>query len=216
MKVDGDYYRDGYAHLQGILPTRIAAELLSMVRKDLEHAAAPKDLVRKLPTLTRPALEFYGPEYKPILGFLWGMTPMMSSLTGKDLLPTFCYFRVYRQGDLLNVHSDRPACEHSLSMTLAYSDGIPWALEFASKRVEAQGSIDPNFGDGKPDAAISMKAGDAVLYQGFNYRHGRTTPNPNRWSAHVFMHWIDSEGPFKAQAFDSEPAAAVPDFGYST
>src|SRR5262245_23951918 len=115
MKVAGDYYRDGYAHLQGLLPTRIADELLAMTRKDIEHAAAPKDMIRALPTLARPALEIYGPAYKPMLTFLWAMTPMMSALTRKELLPTFCYFRVYRQGDVCRVHSDRPACEHSLS-----------------------------------------------------------------------------------------------------
>ena len=212
MKVLGDYYRDGYAHLQGILPKRIAAELLTMTRRDLDHAGAPKDLVRSLPTLARPALEIYGPQYKPMLSFLWGMTPIMSALTRRELLPTFCYFRVYRQGDICRVHSDRPACEHSLSVTLAYSDDIPWALEFASERTYGQGSIDDAFGKGKPDGAVAMQAGDAVLYQGFHYRHGRTTPNPNRWSAHIFMHWIDSEGEFRNQAFDSEPEVALPDF----
>ena len=216
MKVHGDYYRDGYAHLEGLLAPRIATELLAITRKDIDHIGAPKDLVRKLPTLAQPALEIYGPQYKPMLSFLWGMTPMMSALTQRELLPTFCYFRVYRKGDICRVHSDRPACEHSLSMTLAYSDGVPWALEFASERVNAQGPIEPSFARGAPDAGVMMAPGDAVLYQGFNYRHGRTTPNPNRWSAHIFMHWVDGEGQFKHQAFDSEPAATRPDFGYAT
>lgn len=212
MKVQGDYYRDGYAHLQGFLQPRIAAELLSMTRKDLDHAGAPKDLFRSFPTLARPALEIYGPQYKPMLSFLWGMTPMMSALTQRELLPTFCYFRIYRQGDVCRVHSDRPACEHSLSMTLAYSDGIPWALEFAAERTYAQGPIESSFANGGPDGAVEMQPGDAVLYQGVNYRHGRTTPNPNRWSAHIFMHWVDGEGQYKHQGFDSEPASPMPDF----
>jgi hypothetical protein len=47
-----------------------------------------------------------------------------------------------------------------------------------------------------------MEVGDAVLYQGVHHRHGRMTPNPNGWSAHLFMHWVDQDGPYRDQAFD--------------
>ena len=40
-----------------------------------------------------------------------------------------------------------------------------------------------------------MEVGDAVLYQGVNYAHGRITPNPNAWSAHLFLHFVDRNGP---------------------
>jgi hypothetical protein len=36
-----------------------------------------------------------------------------------------------------------------------------------------------------------MNVGDAVLYRGVNHRHGRLRPNPNAWSANLFLHWID-------------------------
>jgi hypothetical protein len=40
------------------------------------------------------------------------------------------------------------------------------------------------------------------MYRGVNHRHGRIEPNPNRWSAHLFLHWVDANGPFADQAFD--------------
>ena len=47
-----------------------------------------------------------------------------------------------------------------------------------------------------------MRPGDGVLYQGTHHRHGRLTPNPNSWSAHLFLHWIDRNGDYAAEAFD--------------
>ena len=46
--------------------------------------------------------------------------------------------------------------------------------------------------------------GDAVLYRGIDLRHGRTQPNPNRWSAHLFLFWVERGGPFAQHAFDEE------------
>jgi hypothetical protein len=40
------------------------------------------------------------------------------------------------------------------------------------------------------------------MYRGVNHRHGRIEPNPNRWSAHLFMHWVDANGRFADEAFD--------------
>jgi hypothetical protein len=28
-------------------------------------------------------------------------------------------------------------------------------------------------------------------------RHGRTTPNPNGWSAHLFLHWVERGAPLR-------------------
>jgi hypothetical protein len=158
------------------------------------------------PQLKRPAVELYGYQYKPMLTFLWGLTPAMCEVTGRNLLPTYSYFRAYQQDDLCYVHSDRHACEHSLSMTLAYSDGKSWTLDVSQHRGgERAAPITKDFA-GQSYSSVRMQPGDAVLYQGVHYRHGRVTPNPNRWSAHMFLHWVDADGPFKAQAFDGKSA----------
>ena len=49
-----------------------------------------------------------------------------------------------------------------------------------------------------------MGIGDAVIYNGINYLHGRVNPNPNRWSAHIFMHWVDRAGSYARYAFDEK------------
>ena len=51
---------------------------------------------------------------------------------------------------------------------------------------------------------VAMMPGDAVLYQGVHHHHGRTTPNPNRWTAHVFLHWVSRGGAYAGEAFDKQ------------
>ena len=215
MKVIGDYHGDGYAHLEGLVPPEVAQAFLQTLKQDMGGGAIPLSRAAgHVNLLTRPAFEVYGHHYKPMLHFLWGLTPTMSEVVGRDLLPTYDYLRIYRGGDVCHVHSDRYSCEHSLSLTLGYSDGEPWALEVETARSEPSARVEPDFG-AEPHSSIAMKVGDALLYQGVHHRHGRTRPNPNRWSAHLFLHWVDREGPYREHAFDGQLKPAAVDFTFS-
>jgi hypothetical protein len=59
-----------------------------------------------------------------------------------------------------------------------------------------------------------MQVGDAVLYQGVRHRHARVTPNPNGWSIHLFLHWVDRDGPFREHAFDGRIPTAKTRFDF--
>jgi hypothetical protein len=200
-----DYAAQGYALAPGIIPPEVARAMLKRLHTDLERSGTPVSrLGRSSAILQREAYELSGAQYPPIATFLWGLTPGMSEITGVDLLPTYAYFRLYRKGDVCFVHEDRPACEHSLSLTLDYSDGIRWPLEIASGASKSTDRIQHDFG-ATPYRSLAMEPGDGVAYRGTEHRHGRTTPNPNGWSAHLFLHWIDPNGPHAAEAFDKLP-----------
>jgi hypothetical protein len=214
MKVAGDYQRDGYALLQGLVAPEIAQAFLQALKQHMGPAPIPLSRTTDYPNLlTRPAFEVYGHHYPPMLHFLWGLTPAVSSIVGKDLLPTYDYFRIYREGDVCRVHSDRLSCEHSLSLTLDYSDGEVWALEVEKQRSDPSARVVEDFGTGG-FASIAMQIGDAVLYQGVHHRHGRTRPNPNAWSAHLFLHWVDRDGPYREHAFDGQMKPAAVNFSF--
>ena len=215
MKMLGSYHEDGYAHLQGLVPVEVAQAFLQRLKADIGPAPIPLSRAPgHVNLLNRPAFEAYGHLYTPMLYFLWGLTPIMEQIVGRALLPTYDYLRIYRQGDVCKVHSDRYSCEHSLSLTLGYSDGKPWALELERARSEPSARVEEDFGAG-PSSSIAMAAGDAVLYQGVHHRHGRTSPNPNRWSAHLFLHWVDRDGPYRDHAFDQQMKPAPVDFTFS-
>jgi hypothetical protein len=126
---------------------------------------------------------------------------MVSEKIGRELLPSFAFFRLYFSGDICRVHSDRPACEVSLSLTLAYSDDLPWDLSIAETVATDRTSVRDDF-DGERQRSFTTMPGDAVLYSGSRHRHGRIVPNPNRWSAHVFLQWVAKHGPHAGEAFE--------------
>jgi len=197
------YSEKGYLSLPEFMPTEVTRAFLAKLKNDLVRDSVSFDsLKRGSPLLKSEAVEVYGMHYAPMAGFLWGMTPAVSALVGRELLPTYSYFRMYRQGDICRVHSDRYACEHSLSLLLAASDELPWPLEVGSGHIDQpRERADEDFGDEAYDS-IAMHPGDAVLYQGVHRLHGRITPNRNRWSAHLFLHWVDPNGAYAKEAFD--------------
>jgi hypothetical protein len=216
VKVVGSYHDNGYAHLQELIPPEVAQAFLQGLKQDIGPGAIPLSRVESHPNLLRrAAFEVYGHHYKPMLYFLWGLTPIIRDIIGRELLPTYDYFRIYREGDVCRVHSDRQSCEHSLSLTLDYSDGEIWDLQVGkSRHPEPSAKVDEDFGP-EPFASIPMQVGDAVLYQGVNHRHGRVKPNPNGWSAHLFLHWVDRDGPYRDHAFDGQISPTKVNFSFA-
>ncbi len=216
MQIIGNYEENGYALLRGLLPADVMRAFMDTLKRDIGDQPIALSQVANYPNLlVRPAFEIYGHHYPPMQFFLWGLTPMIRQVTGRDLVPTYDYLRIYREGDLCHVHADRHACEHSLSLTLDYSDGAPWPLEIGKTRFPAPSArVDPDFGD-DDYASLAMEVGDAVLYKGVNHRHGRITANPNGWSAHLFLHWVDRNGPYADKAFDGRGAIAPVNFDFA-
>lgn len=211
-----DIYKSGGAGLlDGLLSPEVAAAMAHRISVGIARGGArwlvPPSIGNK------PCFEVSCMEWPMLLAFLWGITPKIEDVVGTRLLPTYSYFRTYQHGDVCRIHADRAACEHSLSLTLAYADGIPWELEVADAPVDealrATQRGEADFGD-EPHGALAMAPGDAVVYRGHDYRHGRTTPNPNRWSAHLFMHWVDRDGPHRDQVFDGKPLLGPVDFRF--
>ena len=181
MRIEGNYADDGYATIRGLIPPEVATNLFKQLQMDLQGAGKSFDTFAKSHQLSKQrTVDISGHFYRPLTTFLWGLTPIVSELTGADLLPSYDYFRIYQKDDICRVHSDRPSCEHSVSLTLAYSDDVPWPLEVGSVPVEGEGPCVDDFGD-EPYTAVAMQPGDAVLYRGIDLRHGRTmvrTPLP--------------------------------------
>ena len=202
FSAEQDHYRtDGYVLLERLFSPLVLAAFRARLQQDL-NLMGSRDFVRTNNLLTKPSIEVYSLEYPPMATFLWALTPRIAQVAGCELMPSYAYFRIYQQGDVCRVHSDRPACEHSLSLTVELGEKIPWALSFEKRHLDHPlAAVDPDFG-GEDFASLAMNAGDAVMYRGVNHRHGRLEPNPNSWSAHMFLHWVDAAGPYASHAFD--------------
>ena len=53
---------------------------------------------------------------------------------GRNLLPTYTYARIYRPGEILKRHKDRPACEISATLTLGFDSKPIWPIFFDEEK----------------------------------------------------------------------------------
>lgn len=140
------------------------------------------------------SLSTYGdPMFETLLEAL---APTVSELVGAEVAPTYSFARLYFEGGELVRHTDRPACEHSLSLHLGREDpDSPWDL-----CVEGE--------DGAP-ASVAQRPGDALLYRGVQRPHWRA-PLDQLWGAQVFLHYVAVDGPFARCRFDERERLGLP------
>lgn len=125
----------------------------------------------------------------------------VEKILGMDLHPTYFYDRFYFVGQQLKRHSDRAACEISVTLQISSnrSEDEPWPIWFE-----------------RPDGSESyvlMKDGDATIYKGCEREHWRDEL-PSRYNKietalrkmkgmsddtyhhQIFLHYVDANGPF--------------------
>ena len=102
---------------------------------------------------------------------------------GRTLIPTYTYARIYRTGEILKPHKDRPACEISATLTLGYDAGRVW----------------PIFFDEEKEVAVDLEIGELAVYKGCEILHWRK-PFKGKWHVQVFLHYVDANGPYKDHA----------------
>lgn len=102
---------------------------------------------------------------------------------GRTLIPTYTYARIYRTGEILKPHKDRPACEISATLTLGYDANRVW----------------PIFFDDEKEVAVELEVGELAVYKGCDILHWRK-PFKGKWHVQVFLHYVDANGPYKDYA----------------
>ena len=130
------------------------------------------------------------------------LQPIMEKATGLSLFPTYSFYRVYRNGDTLEKHKDRPACEISCTLSFNYSyenSEYSW----------------PIYMNGE---AIHLEPGDIAVYRGIENEHWRyplTFPEP-AWHVQAFLHYVDQNGPHADQKNDKRETIGSPSNKKST
>jgi hypothetical protein len=204
-----DYRDQGYAALPGLLAPDLAGALAAQFLRDLAEKRVRPRFAEGKRLLKANVLNIHSARYPLMQSFHWGLTPAITAIAGCDLVPSYALFRVYPQGAVCMVHGDRPACEHSISLTLASGGAEPWPLDIATETTPLGAAGARDDFRGEVHTSVPLAPGDAVIYRGITQRHGRLAPNPNPWSAHLFLHWVDRAGPHAAEAFDGKPPPAM-------
>lgn len=115
--------------------------------------------------------------------------------TGLDLYPTYSFYRVYRSGDELVEHKDRPSCEISTTVCFNYNyknHNYSWPIYME-------------------DNPVHLMPGDMVIYKGCDLSHYREKLNINDdvWHVQGFFHYVDANGPYANFKYDNRSNIGV-------
>lgn len=124
-------------------------------------------------------------DYISFLELLVEKSNHVTDICGESVLPTYCYARVYHHGADLLRHTDRPACEVSVSLNLGSDKDWPIYIK------------DPN----NKEISVTLKPGDAMLYYGCEAEHWRETFD-GECCKQVFLHYVKSRGQNQPFYFD--------------
>jgi len=109
----------------------------------------------------------------------------MEYCTGLDLFPTYSYTRLYKSGNELKRHKDRPSCEISVTVKLSDSGWYNWPIWMVN-------------------TPCYLNDGDAVIYRGNELEHWREPCGgyDGYQMGQVFMHYVDKNGPYVEHKYD--------------
>ena len=135
--------------------------------------------------------------------------PKMQQETGLQLIPTYSYARLYKKGDILKRHKDRPSCEISTTLNLG---GDPWSIFIDGTGADTVINEYKNIH--KPNAPkgtkVLLEVGDMLVYSGCELEHWRE-PFEGNTCGQVFLHYNHVNGPFASKnKFDGRPMLGVP------
>tara|TARA_R100000005_G_C4966091_1_gene180854 strand:+ start:616 stop:1143 length:528 start_codon:yes stop_codon:yes gene_type:complete len=113
--------------------------------------------------------------------FLKTKLPLVEKESNLKLFETYAYWRYYVFGGTLAKHTDRPACEISVTACIKKYDNWSIVVEGTS---------------------FELDEGDAMLYAGCDQKHWRVGTYKGEGMAQVFFHYVNQNGPNKDHAYD--------------
>ena len=176
-----DFDKNGYVHLKGFLDDQNCNELTNILKDLVKNGKTEKDDQCPKSEAIHGTITFDK--------LLEDLLPHFEKVCGKRLYPTYSYARLYKPGEELKKHTDRPACEISATVTLGF-EGDVWSIYMAGNKVD-------------------MQVGDAVLYRGMDVKHWREKYTEGQWQAQVFLHYVDADGPHADQKYDGRASLGL-------
>jgi hypothetical protein len=124
--------------------------------------------------------------------------PVMEKHTKLKLSETYSYARIYKKGDILHRHKDRPSCEISTTINLG---GDSWPIY-----------LDPTGKEGQAGIKIDLDPGDMLIYSGCDLEHWREEFTGDN-CGQVFLHYNKKGSKMaKENEFDKRPFLGLPTF----
>ena len=110
---------------------------------------------------------------------------IMEKVTGLKLDKTYYYWRKYFTGSILRLHTDRPACEYSVTICIGGDPWDIWLLDLDENAIK-----------------VNLEPGDGLIYKGCQITHWR---GKFKGTNHIqaFYHFVDRYGINRFQKGDN-------------
>lgn len=177
-----EFWDRGYATIANLMNAR----QLAFARAAIGLSERSGRMVHRTGIVPQGALNEYSAPVALLM--LRQCLPAVEASVGKELLPTYAFWRIYGHGAQLNRHFDREACEVSATITIdAEPHSAAWPIWFR----DLSGN----------ESSLALPAGSAALYQGMRVEHWRE-PYGGQRQCQIFLHYVVADGPYAAQAGD--------------
>ncbi len=167
--------RQRYAVVRGILAPAAIAALRGYYRTLVAEGRVGLD--------DRQVLLRYAQHNEPLARhFHRELAGFASEIAGERVVPSYVFFASYLPGAVLKPHTDRAACEVSISLQIDYlpdpEGASPWPLY-----------LDVG---GRP-VAVSLGLGDGLVYRGRELCHWRDALPAGHSSTSLFLHYVPAD-----------------------
>ena len=177
------FAQDGYQVVRSLLDEATCASVLEHLVK-----LARVGILRRPDEQVPGSPAMYG---EPVVEeMLEELKPVVESITGVSLLPTYSYVRLYKPGASLARHQDRDACEISLTLSLGAAPAWQWPIWIEGFR---------------KTEAVCLAPGDALVYRAIECAHWRDAFT-GEFAAQAFLHYVDQHGRYTDWKFDKRQA----------
>lgn len=172
------FKRKGAIYIKQLLPIEFCHFFTHVLLRQADLGARGDEQVPKAMSIIDHDVMF-----ETVQERLW---PVIESVVGEDLIPTYSYARLYSNGDDLKRHTDRPACEVSVTLQLGRSHHYAWPIHMGDQRFD-------------------LGEGDGVIYSGCDVEHWRNNCDgpEGYYSGQVFLHFVKKNGAYASEVGDS-------------
>jgi hypothetical protein len=115
---------------------------------------------------------------------MYSLRTKIEELVGLELLPTYSFVRIYKNGESVGRHRDGPANQVSCTMCVSRDD-VDWPLKFS---------------DGTTEDQVVLEPGDGVVYRGYMMDHWRDKFTGNN-QVQVIVGFVVKDGGFDEHRF---------------
>jgi len=135
--------------------------------------------------------------------------PIMEKNTKLKLIETYSYARIYKKGDILEKHKDRPSCEISTTLNLG---GDVWPIFIEPDSKKGINTVDDYIPSDSKGIKVNLNPGDMLVYRGCDLEHWRNKFEGEN-CGQVFLHYNDSESKLNTDnIFDGRPHLGLPNW----